>query len=61
MVDGLEVLVRQGALSFQAWTGLEAPIDVMRDSARATSPTPMTPEPATHLTAVPPIPGAPVG
>ncbi len=38
VVDGLEVLVRQGALSFQVWTGLEAPVDVMRDSARATFP-----------------------
>jgi shikimate dehydrogenase len=38
VVDGLEVLVRQGALSFQAWTGLEAPIDVMRDSARTAFP-----------------------
>jgi shikimate dehydrogenase len=34
VVDGLEVLVRQGALSFEAWTGREAPIDVMRDIAR---------------------------
>ncbi|HWH96568.1 MAG TPA: NAD(P)-binding domain-containing protein [Baekduia sp.] len=33
VVDGLEVLVRQGAMSFQAWTGLEAPIDVMRAAA----------------------------
>jgi shikimate dehydrogenase len=38
VVDGLEVLVRQGALSFQAWTGLQAPIDVMRDSARGAFP-----------------------
>jgi shikimate dehydrogenase len=38
VVDGLEVLVRQGALSFLAWTGLEAPIDVMRDSARGAFP-----------------------
>jgi shikimate dehydrogenase len=38
VVDGLEVLVRQGALSFQAWTGREAPIDAMRDSARGSSP-----------------------
>jgi len=30
VVDGVEVLVRQGALSFQRWTGLAAPIDVMR-------------------------------
>jgi shikimate dehydrogenase len=33
VVDGLEVLVRQGALSFEAWTGREAPIDVMRAAA----------------------------
>jgi shikimate dehydrogenase len=33
VVDGLEVLVRQGAMSFEAWTGLEAPIDVMRAAA----------------------------
>ena len=32
-VDGLEVLVRQGALSFQRWTGVEAPIDAMRAAA----------------------------
>jgi shikimate dehydrogenase len=38
VVDGLEVLVCQGALSFQAWTGLAAPIDVMRDSARGAFP-----------------------
>ncbi|MCW3004837.1 MAG: aroE, partial [Conexibacter sp.] len=38
VVDGLEVLVRQGALSFQAWTGREAPIDAMRDGARGPSP-----------------------
>ncbi len=30
VVDGLEVLVRQGALSFERWTGVAAPIDVMR-------------------------------
>ena len=38
VVDGLEVLVRQGAMSFQAWTGLEAPVDAMRDSARGANP-----------------------
>jgi shikimate dehydrogenase len=32
-VDGLEVLVRQGALSFERWTGLEAPLDAMREAA----------------------------
>lgn len=30
IVDGVEVLVRQGALSFERWTGVPAPIDVMR-------------------------------
>ena len=33
VVDGLEVLVRQGALSFARWTGREAPLDVMRRAA----------------------------
>jgi shikimate dehydrogenase len=32
-IDGLEILVRQGALSFEAWTGRTAPLDVMRDAA----------------------------
>jgi shikimate dehydrogenase len=30
VVDGLEVLVRQGAASFERWTGAPAPVDVMR-------------------------------
>ena len=34
VVDGLEVLVRQGAASFEQWTGLAAPVDVMRAAAR---------------------------
>lgn len=34
-VDGLEVLVHQGALSLQAWTGCTPPIAVMREAARA--------------------------
>jgi shikimate dehydrogenase len=34
VVDGLEILVRQGALSFERWTGIDAPIDVMRAGAR---------------------------
>jgi shikimate dehydrogenase len=34
VVDGLEVLVRQGAASFERWTGLSAPIDVMRAAVR---------------------------
>ncbi len=29
-VDGLEVLLAQGALSFELWTGIEPPLDVMR-------------------------------
>jgi len=33
-VDGIEILVRQGALSFQIWTGREAPLDTMRSAAR---------------------------
>ncbi len=32
LVDGLEVLVRQGARSLQAWTGGEPPVDVMRQA-----------------------------
>ncbi|MDX6649437.1 MAG: shikimate dehydrogenase [Solirubrobacteraceae bacterium] len=32
-VDGLEVLVRQGALSFERWTGVPAPLDAMRAGA----------------------------
>ena len=34
-VDGLEILVRQGALSLSAWTGREPPLPVMRAAARA--------------------------
>jgi shikimate dehydrogenase len=33
-VDGLEILLAQGALSFELWTGRQAPRDVMRDAAR---------------------------
>ena len=36
-VDGLEVLVRQGALSLERWTGLEAPVEAMRRAARAST------------------------
>lgn len=35
VVDGIEVLVQQGALSFRIWTGREAPVDAMRAAARA--------------------------
>jgi shikimate dehydrogenase len=34
LVDGLEVLVRQGALSFTRWTGVEPPLDTMRAAAK---------------------------
>lgn len=34
VVDGIEVLVQQGARSFELWTGRPAPIDVMRAAAR---------------------------
>ena len=34
-VDGLEVLVRQGAESLRIWTGMEPPLEVMRIAARA--------------------------
>jgi shikimate dehydrogenase len=40
VVDGLEILVRQGALSLEAWTGLPAPVDLMRAAARGGSPIP---------------------
>jgi shikimate dehydrogenase len=30
VVSGLEVLIAQGAASFELWTGLDAPLDVMR-------------------------------
>jgi shikimate dehydrogenase len=35
VLDGLEVLVRQGAASFERWTGLEAPLELMRNVLRA--------------------------
>ena len=34
LVDGIEILVRQGALSFARWTGHEPSLDVMRSAAR---------------------------
>jgi shikimate dehydrogenase len=34
VVDGLEVLVRQGAASLRIWTGQDAPLEVMRRAAR---------------------------
>ena len=35
VVDGLDILVGQGAASFERWTGLEAPTEVMRRSLRS--------------------------
>ncbi len=32
VVDGLGMLVRQGALAFEMWTGQEAPVEVMRSA-----------------------------
>lgn len=34
MVDGIEVLVRQGGHSFRIWTGREPPLETMRAAAR---------------------------
>ena len=34
-IDGLEMLVQQGAVSFEKWTGIKAPIDVMRKSVES--------------------------
>jgi shikimate dehydrogenase len=35
VVDGLEALVRQGAASFELWTGVPAPVDAMRAAVRS--------------------------
>jgi shikimate dehydrogenase len=32
-LGGLEILVAQGALSFEIWTGRKPPVDVMRRAA----------------------------
>jgi shikimate dehydrogenase len=37
-VDGLELLVAQGALSFELWTGRKAPLEVMLRAARGEPP-----------------------
>jgi shikimate dehydrogenase len=34
-LDGLQILVAQGALSFELWTGREAPLQAMHEAARA--------------------------
>jgi shikimate dehydrogenase len=46
VVDGLEVLVHQGASSFEIWTGARAPLDVMRRAARGEPQLPQFPPPA---------------
>ncbi|MCB9604646.1 MAG: shikimate dehydrogenase [Polyangiales bacterium] len=35
-VEGVGMLVHQGALAFERWTGVEAPVDVMREALLAT-------------------------
>jgi shikimate dehydrogenase len=35
VVDGIEILVRQGAASFELWTGFPAPVEVMRAAVSA--------------------------
>ncbi len=37
VVDGLDVLLAQGALSFELWTGRSAPLEVMRGALRGAS------------------------
>jgi shikimate dehydrogenase len=34
VIDGLEVLARQGAASFERWTGVSAPLEIMRAAIR---------------------------
>ena len=35
VLDGLDVLVAQGAAAFELWTGVPAPVEVMRASVRS--------------------------
>jgi shikimate dehydrogenase len=35
VVDGLDVLVAQGAAAFELWTGIQAPVEVMRAAVRS--------------------------
>jgi shikimate dehydrogenase len=51
-IDGIEVLVRQGALSFERWTGRAAPLEVMRHAARGTA------SPHDDPSARPPLPAS---
>lgn len=51
VVDGLEILVQQGALSLEAWTGLPAPVHVMREIVRRDLPiAPHEPRPSPSAT-----------
>ena len=34
VLDGLDVLLAQGAASFELWTGIPAPVEVMRTALR---------------------------
>ncbi|HKG03588.1 MAG TPA: shikimate dehydrogenase [Conexibacter sp.] len=47
VVDGLEILVRQGARSFERWTGRAAPLEVLRTAARGEPAGDAAAEPAT--------------
>jgi shikimate dehydrogenase len=38
VIDGLDVLVAQGAASFERWTGVAAPVEVMRAAVRSLRP-----------------------
>jgi shikimate dehydrogenase len=40
VIDGREILVAQGAASFERWTGRPAPREVMRQAAEQTVPSP---------------------
>lgn len=44
-VDGLEILVRQGAVSYESWTGRAPDLDRMRTAARDFDAPPTAPEP----------------
>jgi shikimate dehydrogenase len=37
VLDGLDVLVAQGAASFELWTGIAAPVEAMRASVRSSA------------------------
>jgi shikimate dehydrogenase len=37
VVDGLDVLLAQGVVAFELWTGLPAPVDVMRRAVRSSA------------------------